>query len=314
MKSQETRVAFMGTPDFSVHILEALLKANYNVVAVYTQPPRPVGRGYKITPSPVHAFAEAHGIAVYTPKTLKTEEEQQTWRNLKLDIAIVAAYGLILPKPILETPKKGCVNIHTSLLPRWRGAAPIQRAILEGDRETGITLIKMDEGLDTGDIIIQERIELSTRITTPKLQEDLIELANKLLLKSLPDYLENKLKITPQPRDGVTYAIKLDKSEGQLDWNLPAEVLDRKVRALNPWPGTWFSVGEDRIKVLDAEVISLSSPESPGKILDSHLTIACGNNALRLLRVQKIGKSPLPADEFLRGYEFPSQDLMNAAV
>ena len=314
MNPQSTRIAFMGTPDFSVPILGALFKAKYQVIAVYTQPPRPVGRGYKITPSPVHSFATSQNIPVYTPPSLKSEDEQKQWKGLDLDVAIIAAYGLILPKAILDAPKAGCINIHTSLLPRWRGAAPIQRAILEGDSETGVTLMKMDEGLDTGDILFKEKITITPKMTALQLQSALAHLATETLLKTLPLYLDGHLKPTPQPELGVTYAAKLDKKEGLLDWRLPASVLERKIRALNPWPGTWFTIGEDRIKVLEAEVVPLTPPERPGKILDNHLTIACGENALRLLWVQKIGKSPLPTDEFLRGYEFLTRDLLHATI
>jgi len=314
MNFQKARLAFMGTPEFAAHILESLIKANYQIKAVYTQPPRPVGRGYKITPSPVHVLATEHNIPVFTPTTLKTEESQKEWRDLDLDLAIVAAYGLILPREILEAPKAGCINVHTSLLPRWRGAAPIQRAILEGDAETGVTLMKMDAGLDTGDILVTQKIAITPKMTSLMLQNVLGEIAVEALLEAIPSYLDGKLKPRPQPQEGVTYAGKLEKQEGFLDWNLPAEHLERKIRALNPWPGTWFTVGEDRIKVLEAEVVPLKTRETPGKILDDQLTIACGENALRLLYVQKIGKSPLPTDEFLRGYEFPPHIGLNASI
>lgn len=314
MNPQTTRLAFMGTPDFAAKILNSLFKANYPIVAVYTQPPRPVGRGYKITPSPVQSLAEAYNLPVFTPSSLKADETQKQWRDLDLDIAIIAAYGLILPKAILEAPKMGCINVHTSLLPRWRGAAPIQRAILEGDPVTGVTLMKMDEGLDTGDILVTRKISILPKMTSPELLDKLNDLATEALIEAIPAYLEGRLIPTPQPQEGITYAAKLEKREGILDWNLPAAALERKIRALNPWPGTWFTIGEDRIKVLDAEVVPLTSIEHPGRILDDRLTIACGENALRLLWVQKIGKSPLPTDEFLRGYEIPSKDLLNEAV
>ncbi len=312
MTPQKTRLAFMGTPDFAAKILKSLIDANYEIVAVYTQPPRPVGRGYKITPSPVHTLASSHHLPIFTPLSLKGIDEQKQWSDLNLDVAIIAAYGLILPTPILESPKFGCINVHTSLLPRWRGAAPIQRAILEGDSETGVTLMKMDEGLDTGDILLKCPLSIPQKMKATELLDALCDLSSKALLETLPLYLEGKLQPTPQPKDGITYAAKLEKQEGLLDWNLTATVLERKIRALNPWPGTWFTIGEDRIKVLDAEIVPLINHETPGKILDNHLTVACGENALRLLYVQKIGKSPLPADEFLRGYEFPTNDLLHA--
>lgn len=299
------RIAFMGTPDFAAHILEALLREPYNLVAVYTQPPRPVGRGYKLTPSPVHALAEKHSLPVFTPSSLKSEEEQAHWKSLDLDVAIVAAYGLILPKAILEAPQKGCLNIHASLLPRWRGAAPIQRAILAGDKETGITLMKMDVGLDTGDMLYTEKVPLDDHMTTPRLLDLLTKAGIHTLLKALPFYLDGKLEPIPQPQEGITYADKLTKEEGLLDWNAPASLLERKIRALNPWPGTWFEVGEDRIKVLEGITLPLSSSAPPGTILDTQLTIACAEGALRPLWLQKVGKSPLPTAEFLRGYSFP---------
>lgn len=300
------RVAFMGTPDFAAHILKALLSEPYDLVAVYTQPPRPVGRGYKLTPSPVHALAEQHSLPVFTPPSLKSEEEHAHWKSLDLDVAIVAAYGLILPKAILEAPRTGCLNIHASLLPRWRGAAPIQRAILAGDKETGITLMKMDAGLDTGDMLWTEKVPLDAHMTTPRLLDLLTKAGIHTLLKALPLYLDGKLAPIPQPQEGVTYADKLAKEEGLLDWTASASFLERKIRALNPWPGTWFDVGYDRIKVLEAIALPLSSSASPGTVLDNQLTIACGEGALRPLRLQKVGKSPLPAAEFLRGYSFPA--------
>ncbi|MBA3814319.1 MAG: methionyl-tRNA formyltransferase [Alphaproteobacteria bacterium] len=314
MKPEITRIAFMGTPDFAVHILNSLLKANYNVVAVYSQPPRPVGRGYKVSPSPVHQFAESRKIPVYTPLSLKTEGAQAQWESLNVDVAIVAAYGLLLPKAILEAPRWGCVNVHASLLPRWRGAAPIQRAILAGDSETGVTIMKMDEGLDTGDILAMKETPIPDTMTTFQLRDILSQLGAAALLEALPLYLGGALQSTPQPQTGVTYAEKLSKTEGELDWQLPASVLMRKIRALNPWPGTWFHIGDDRIKVLEAQVIPLSVSQLPGTIIDNQLTIACGQQALRLLLVQKVGKAPLCADEFLRGYELPSRQLLHAAI
>lgn len=308
------RIGFMGTPDFSLKTLQALLEASYSIVGVYTQPPRPVGRGYKVIPSPVQKFAEDLHLPIFCPKTLKTEEAQEEWKALNLDVAIVAAYGLILPKEILEAPKKGALNVHASLLPRWRGAAPIQRAILEGDKETGVTIMKMDVGLDTGDIVSMKKMALTPEMTTPLLFEKLAILGAEALLEILPIYLEGKVKSVPQPKEGVTYAKKLEKSEGLLNWNLPAFVLDQQIRALNPWPGTWFDVGADRIKVLEAEIIAGSFSEPPGTIIDDNLTIICKEGALRPLKVQKIGKTPLPTSEFLRGYQFLSKHLPHVTI
>ena len=314
MNVKKPRIAFMGTPNFAVQILKSLLKAEHNIVAVYTQPPRPMGRGHKISPSPVQELAELQKIPVFTPQSLKTEDIQAHWKSLDLDIAIVAAYGLILPKAILEAPRSGCLNIHASLLPQWRGAAPIQRAILSGDRKTGVTIMKMDEGLDTGDILLMKETPISDTMTAVHLQKILSHLGSEALLKALPLYLSGALQPVPQPQVGVTYAEKLSKIEGHLDWRLPASSLERKIRALNPWPGTWFDIGSDRIKVLEALVVPLPSPHPPGTIVDDQLTIACGEQALKLLVVQKVGKSPLHVDDFLRGYELPSRHLSYGAI
>jgi len=314
MNPEKTRIAFMGTPNFAVPILNSLLNTHYDVVAVYTQPPRPVGRGYKLSPSPIHEIAQTRKIPVFTPPSLKAEEAQTQWKSLDLDVAIVAAYGLILPKAILEAPRWGCINVHASLLPRWRGAAPIQRAILNGDSETGVTIMKMDEGLDTGDMLLMEKTPISPTTTSSQLHTTLSHLGAEALLKALPSYISGTLQPTPQPQIGITYAEKLAKKEGQLDWHLPAAFLERKIRALNPWPGTWFDIGNDRIKVLNAIVVPLPSPQPPGTILDNHLTVACGEQALRLVLVQKVGKSALHVDDFLRGYELPSRRLFYAAL
>lgn len=303
--SSPPRIAFMGTPDFAAYILKALLNQPYSLVAVYTQPPRPLGRGYKVTPSPVQNLATLHNIPVFTPSSLATKDVQDQWKGLNLDVAIVAAYGLLLPKAILEAPRMGCLNIHGSLLPRWRGAAPIQRAILAGDSVTGVTIMKMDTGLDTGDILLTEKISLDSTITTLRLLEIFAKIGADTLLKALPPYLTGKLSPTSQPLEGVTYAKKLKKEEGLLDWTLSASLLERKVRALNPWPGTWFEVGGDRIKVLEAIVPSNSSSYPPGTVIDKQFTIACGEGTFRPLWVQKVGKSALSAADFLRGYDLP---------
>lgn len=314
MTPESIRIAFMGTPDFAVHILEGLVKAKYNVVAVYTQPPRPMGRGYKMNPTPVEEYARLHNIPVYAPSSLKSKEAQTQWKALNLDVAIVAAYGLILPQAILDAPRWGCLNIHASLLPRWRGAAPIQRAILADDRQTGITIMKMEAGLDTGNSLLMESTPITSTTTTVQLHQTLATLGSKALLKVLPFYLSGEIEPIPQPEEGVTYAEKLLKKEGELNWQLSAKLLERKIRALNPWPGTWFMIGEDRIKVLDAMVVPCSSSVSPGTIVDDQLTIACGEGALRILLVQKTGKNPMPVEDFLRGYQLPSKHLSHASL
>jgi len=314
MNHQRPRLAFMGTPDFAAHILKALLKTKYQIVAVYTQPPRPMGRGYKVTPSPVHELAIAENLPVFTPESLKPGGVQGQWVDLDLDAAVVAAYGLILPKTILDAPRLGCLNVHASLLPRWRGAAPIQRAILSGDRETGVTIMKMDQGLDTGNILLMKKVAINDKTTTPELLNALTHVGAEALLEAVPLYLSGKLSPTPQPREGVTYANKLGKKEGYLDWRLPASELERKVRALNPWPGTWFEIGSDRIKVLKAEMVPGNFPHPPGTVVDDKLTIVCGEGAFRPLWLQKVGKAALPAEAFLRGYELPSRQLLHVAV
>lgn len=311
---RETRLAFMGTPNFAATIFKVLIDAQFPIVAVYTQPPRPTGRGYKVMPSPVHLLATAYAIPVFTPTSLKLPEIQNEWKSLKLDVAMVAAYGLLLPKEFLNAPRMGCINVHASLLPRWRGAAPLQQAILAGDKETGVTLMKMDTSLDTGDILMLKKIPLDSATTTSLLGDRLAHLGAQALLEAIPLYLSGKLDPVPQSEEGATYAQKLKKEEGLLDWQLPANILGRKIRALNPWPGTWFEVGNDRIKILEAEVVPGHFSEPPGTILDDQLTITCGEGALRPLRLQKVGKAPLPTDAFLRGYTFSVKRLSYGSV
>ncbi len=303
------RLAYMGTPDFAVPALRALIAAGHDIVCVYSQPPRPAGRGQKQRLSAVHAFAEAQGIPVRTPKSLRDPAEQQEFSALALDAAIVAAYGLILPKAILNAPKLGCFNIHASLLPRWRGAAPIHRAILAGDSETGVTIMQMDEGLDTGDMIRVESVPISDGTTASNLHDALADLGAELIVAALESVVAGTATATPQPEQGVTYATKLSKDEGRLDWRRSAIELARAVRAYTPWPGAWFDHGNTRIKVLAAETV----PENgaPGTVLDDQLTIACGDGALRLRTVQRSGKGPVDAQSFVRGYDLPPGTLLS---
>ncbi len=294
------RIAFMGTPDFAVPSLLALAEAGHEIVAVYSQPPRPAGRGQKERPSPVQAAAEQRGWPVRTPHTLKTEEEQAVFRALALDVAVVAAYGLILPKAILEAPLCGCLNVHASLLPRWRGAAPIQRAILAGDKESGVTIMMMDEGLDTGAMLLHESLPITAETTGESLHDALATLGASLIVKALEGGHGN---LEPQPEDGVTYADKLRREEARLDWQRDAKALERQVRAFFPWPGAYFEVGGERIKVLAAEVTADSGPA--GQVLDDALTVACGEGALRPLRVQRAGKAPMETAALLRGFAIP---------
>ncbi len=291
------RLIFMGSPDFSVPILETLLDAGHDVVCVYAQPPRPAGRGHKERLCPVHAFALNRGLPVRTPKSLKDPRAQAEFAAFEAEVAVVAAYGLILPKAVLEAPRRGCINVHASLLPRWRGAAPIQRAILAGDTESGVTIMRMNEGLDTGPMLIEGRVPITSGTTASDLHDALSEMGAKLMTETLGRL--DEITPRPQPEDGVTYAKKLAKDEGSLDWTRGAAELERAVRALTPWPGVWFELGGTRVKVLAAEVADGAG--EPGAVLDGRLTIACGDGALRLLQVQKAGKGPMEAEAFLRG-------------
>jgi methionyl-tRNA formyltransferase len=302
------KLVFMGTPDFAVPILESLVEAGHQVVAAYSQPPRPAGRGHKEQLSPVHARAAHLGIPVHTPTTLRTPEAQAEFAALEADAAVVAAYGLILPRAILDAPRLGCVNVHASLLPRWRGAAPIQRAILAGDAETGVTIMRMDVGLDTGAMLLKESILLLPDATASWLHDMLAAMGARLIVSALEGLDEETLKAVPQPEEGVTYAHKLSKDEGRLDWTLPAVQLERMVRALNPWPGVWFALGLERIKVLEAVVTPADGV--PGTVLDDQLTIACGKYALRPVRVQRAGKAPMGVAEMLRGHAIPKGTVL----
>jgi methionyl-tRNA formyltransferase len=295
------RLAFMGTPDFAVPALAALREAGHDIVAVYCQPPRPAGRGHRPQISAVQRLAEILGLPVRVPERLD-EAAIAEFAALGLDAAIVAAYGLILPKPILAAPRLGCLNIHASLLPRWRGAAPIQRAILAGDAETGITIMQMDEGLDTGPILMSEATPIGPDTTARLLEGRLASIGARLIGAALEGVAQGYLSPRPQPAEGVTYAKKLRRSEGALDWRQPAVALERAVRAFDPWPGAWFEHEGDRIKVIVAEIAAAAPGAAPGTVLDDRLTIACGEGALRLRALQRAGRVAQPIDVFLRGY------------
>ncbi|CAK0743970.1 10-formyltetrahydrofolate:L-methionyl-tRNA(fMet) N-formyltransferase [uncultured Gammaproteobacteria bacterium] len=302
------RLAFMGTPEFAVPCLTALLDAGHEIACVYCQPPRPAGRGHQVQPSPVQAWAEACKLPVRFPKSLRGAEVQIDFAELELDAAVVVAYGLILPPAVLEAPRLGCYNIHASLLPRWRGAAPIQRALLAGDRETGITIMRMDAGLDTGPMLLREPVAIGPATTATDLHDRLSELGARLIVDALAGVVAGTLRPQAQPDHGETYAAKLDRSEGRLDWTGAAEMIERQVRALTPWPGAWFEAGGERIKVLAAEVVSGAVPAdgvTPGSLLDSSLTVACGFGAVRLLRVQRPGRAAVDGAAFLRGFSWP---------
>lgn len=295
------RIIFMGSPEFSVAALTKLVQAGHEIIAVYCQPPKPKDRGHAVQKGAVHLAAEALGLKVYTPKSLRNEEEQILFKSHNADVAVVAAYGLILPKPILEAPRLGCINIHASLLPRWRGAAPIHRAILEGDKETGITIMQMDEGLDTGAMLSMKSLPITEETTTPILHDQLSIMGADLIVSTLANL--DDITPAPQPTEGVTHAHKLVKTEGHLDWTLSATELKRKIAALTPWPGTWFNHNGVSIKVLEASVVSMSG--KPGEFLQTPehpWVVCCGKDALSLHKVQKPGSKPLATAEFLRGY------------
>ncbi|MGK7863276.1 methionyl-tRNA formyltransferase [Falsiroseomonas sp. E2-1-a4] len=295
------RLAFMGSPDFSVPALRALHEAGHEIAAVYAQPPKPAGRGQRETPCPVHRAALELGLPVRTPARVKRDAaEHAAFAALDLDVAVVAAYGLILPKPMLDAPRRGCLNIHASLLPRWRGAGPIQAAILTGDSQTGITIMQMEEGLDTGPMLLAEATPIGPRSTTPELHDALAEIGARLILRAL----EENPAATPQPEDGVTYAPKLAKADGRLDWTQPAVALDRRIRALTPWPGCFFQAGEEVVRVHAAEPVAGAG--TPGALLAPDV-VACGDGALRLLRLQRPGRAAMAAADLLRGYSLPAQ-------
>ena len=295
----------MGTPEFAATIVGALIDAGHRLRAVYTQPPRPSGRGHHVQISPVQALAERHGIPVYCPSTLRGPEVQGEFAAIRADAAVVAAYGLILPAPVLGKPRLGCLNVHASLLPRWRGAAPIQRAILAGDSHSGITITQMDEGLDTGPVLMQRAIPILPTTTAGELSERLAVLGARLLVEALDGVARGTLNSRPQSDEGVTYAAKLRREEARLDWRLPAAGLERQVRAFDPWPGAFFIAEGERIRVLRSEIRPLADAVSPGTVVDEQLSIACGEGALRPLRLQRPGRTALDAAAFLRGFALP---------
>jgi methionyl-tRNA formyltransferase len=299
------RLAFLGSPDFAVPTLRALHGAGHEIAAVYCQPPRPAGRGKHETRCPVHRLAEGElGLPVRTPARLRRDAaEHAFFASLDLDAAVVVAYGLILPLPMLDAPRRGCLNVHASLLPRWRGAAPIHAAILAGDTETGVTIMRMDEGLDTGPILLARAVPIGPRATNPELHDALAALGAEMALEALA----TDPPARPQPAEGATFAPKLSKADGKLDWTRGAAFLDRQVRAFEPWPGTFFEHEGTAIRVLEAEPVEAAdAAAAPGTVLDDLPAIACGaGGALRLLRLQRPGRAPMAAGEFLRGYALP---------
>lgn len=312
------RLIFMGTPHFAVPTLQALVDAGHQMVAVYTQPPKPKDRGFQVQSSPIHQLADQHHIPVFTPRTLKSVEEQAIFADLQPDIAIVAAYGLILPLPILQAPRFGCLNVHASLLPRWRGAAPINWAIQAGDTMTGVTIMQMDQGLDTGPIHKMVPVGITSQTTASALHDILAQKGAELMVDVLKD-LETYGELIPQPQPeiGATYARKLTHDDGLLSWQESAIVLDRTIRAFNPWPGTKFQHKAEYIKVLEADLISTeSTPHQPGEIvaLNSGIDVACNPGILRLKTLQRPGKKALPALDFIRGYPLKIGDVLCPAI
>ena len=295
----------MGTPDFAVPALGALHQAGHEILAAYTQPPRPAGRGYAEQRSAVHERAVRLQIPVRHPATLKNAEVQREFAALGADVAVVVAYGLILPRPILDAPRLGCVNIHASLLPRWRGAAPIQHAILAGDAETGITIMQMDEGLDTGPMLMQESIPIPPTATASGMHDLLAWAGGRMIVAALGGLAAGTLQPTPQPAAGATYAKKLTRDDGRLDWREPADALLRRVHAFDPWPGAWFEAKGERIKVLAAGLSAKDGKAAPGTVLDDAPRIQCGMGALVLTHLQRPGKAAMEAGDFLRGFPLP---------
>jgi methionyl-tRNA formyltransferase len=301
--ARSLRLVYMGTAAFAEPSLRALARGPHQVVAAYTQPARPAGRGLKSRLSPVDVAAEELGLVVRTPERLKEPAEVDILAGFQPDLAVVAAYGLILPRAILDVPRLGCINLHASLLPRWRGAAPIQRALLAGDRETGVTIFQMEPTLDSGPVLAMERIPITDRTTASDLHDALAALAARMVGPVVDDLASGRAAPQPQPDEGVTYAAKLDKAEGRIDWAQPAYLLERRLRALNPWPGCWTKIDGQRVLVLEGEMAGGAG--APGELLDDRLTIACGEGALRLMRVQRAGGKPMSAADFLRGFPLP---------
>ncbi len=300
------KIVFMGTPDFSVQPLQALLNAGHRVVAVYTQPPRRAGRGKKPRPSPVQTFAETAGLPVFHPTNFKSPDDRNTFVSHYADIAVVVAYGLILPQEILDAPHAGCLNIHASLLPRWRGAAPIQRAIMAGDAQTGVCIMQMEAGLDTGPVLAVAKTAIAPTDTYATLHDRLSQSGASLIVQTL-DTL-GTLAATPQNDANATYARKIDKSESRIDWENPAANVDRLIRGISPFPGAWFDLDGQRIKVLASAVTGGAG--APGTVLDDALEIACGTGAVRLLHLQKQGKKPQDAKTFLLGTKIPQGTIL----
>ncbi len=302
------RLAFLGTPDFAVPALAELVAAGHDIVAVYAQPPGPRGRGQTLRPSPVQAFAEAHGLPVRTPRALKDPDEIEAFRALELDAAVVVAFGQILPRAVLDAPRLGAFNLHASLLPRWRGAAPIQRAVMAGDKVTGVQVIRLTEGLDEGPVLLSESVRIEALETAGSLYDRLARIGAPLPARALAALARGEAHETPQAAEGATYARKITPAEARIDWRRPAAELDRQIRGLSPFPGAWFEApserGPVRVKALLSSVED--SAGDPGKVLDDRLLVACGQGAVRLLRAQREGRAAQDVDAFVRGFPLVS--------
>jgi methionyl-tRNA formyltransferase len=301
------RIVFMGTPDFSVPTLSAIIAAGHDVVAVYSQPPRPAGRGMAERKSPVHLHAETAGIEVLVPRSLRSDEASTRFRSHAADVAVVVAYGLILPKPVLDAPRHGCLNLHASALPRWRGAAPIQRAIMAGDRETAVMVMQMEAGLDTGPVCLTERLPIGPDTTAGELHDELAARGARLMVQALARIEQGSLQRTPQTDEGATYAGKIEKHEARIDFAEPAREVHNRIRGLSPFPGAWFEIevgGKvERIKILRSTLVEASpAGAAPGTIVDATLMVACADGAVRLIELQRAGKRPMSAEELLRGF------------
>ncbi len=305
------KIIFMGTPEFAVPALRKLVAGEHEVVAVYTQPPRPAGRGHKLRKSPIHELAEAHNIPAYTPRSLKSPEEQQKFADIAADIAVVAAYGLLLPPPILEACPHGCINIHPSLLPRWRGAAPIQRTIMAGDRKTGVCIMQMDEGLDTGDILLQREYDIPDGTNAGGLHDVLAEMGAEMIPEVLKMIGDGQLSPVPQAGDGVTYAKKISKQEAHIDWNNKVEDIRNMILGLSPYPGAYFIHNDKKIKILDADIGEEEDNSEPaGTVINDDLTIKCKEGVILPLLLQRSGKKPMPTQSFLRGYKISPGNMV----
>jgi len=303
------RLIFMGTPDFAVPTLLALVAAGHDIAAVYTRAAKPAGRGLDLQVTPVERKARSRSLPVFTPKTLRDETAQAEFASHNADAAVVVAYGLILPKAVLEAPRLGCFNVHASLLPRWRGAAPINRAVMAGDAESGVTIMQMDEGLDTGAMAMREALPILPDMTAGELHDALSQRGARLMPLALAAAERGALALTPQPETGVTYAEKISKSETRIDWSKPAHEVHNHIRGLSPFPGAWFELDGVRVKALRTTLAQGSG--APGTALDDALTIACGDGAIRLVQIQRAGKQPMQAGDFLRGTPVKAGTVMN---